>query len=279
MIMRHMKVAHLTAAAATALLLASGSAMAQQKAPAAAPAPGAKAAAPAQPAAGGKPASSWVKLCEKAPFVGKDKEGKDVKVEKSICLTHHERLDASTGMVLISAAIRDIEGADKKHLMVMLPLGMAIPPGVQAGIYPKDMWEKIQKNEKVDDTKLTPIKMTYTLCHGAGCTAEVEATPDLIKNVQAGAGIIVYAVNGNGQPIAFPVPLNGFSESLAGPPADNKDYSEKRQALMKQIFENQKKVAEEYAKQNKELQQMTPQAPSQKAPAPAAAAAQPPAKK
>ena len=150
-------------------------------------------------------------------------------------LAPSERLDASTGMVLISAAIRDIEGADKKHLMVMLPLGMAIPPGMQAGIYPADLWEKIQKNEKVDDSKIQPVKLQYTLCHAAGCTAEVEATPELLKQVSENAGMIVYAVNGNGAPIAFPGPLTGFKGALTGTPADNKFYAEKRGALMKQI--------------------------------------------
>lgn len=259
--------------AALALALSAAHSMAQQPAPKGAAAPAQKAAAPAGP-----PPSSWVKLCEKAPFVGKDKEGKEVRQDKNICLTHHERLDASTGMVLISAAIRDIEGADKKHLMVMLPLGMAIPPGMQAGIYPQDMWDKIQKNEKIDDSKIQPIKLAYTLCHSAGCTAEVEATADLVKSVSAGSGMIIYAVNGNGAPIAFPVPLNGFKEALAGAPADNKDYAEKRGALMKQIAENRKKMIEDYQKQNKDLQNMQGN-PAQGAAAPAAKAAAPEPKK
>ena len=114
--------------------------------------------------------------------------------------------------------------------MVMLPLGMALPAGMQVGVYPKDMWDKIHKNEKVDDSKLEPIKLVYTLCHAAGCTAEAEATPELIKQVQGGAGLIVFAVNGNGSPIAFPVPLNGFNEALAGAAADNKQYARGPQA-------------------------------------------------
>lgn len=253
--------------AAVAFALSAAHAFAQQ------PAAKGAAAAPAGP-----PPSSWVKLCEKAPFVGKDKDGKEIRQDKNICLTHHERLDASTGMVLISAAVRDIEGADKKHLMVMLPLGMAIPPGMQAGIYPADMWDKIQKNEKVDDSKIQPVKLQYTLCHAAGCTAEVEATADLLKTISDNAGMIVYAVNGNGAPIAFPVPLNGFKEALNGAPADNAEYATKRTALMKQIAENRKKMIEEYQKQNKDLQNMTGATPPPAA-APAAAPAAPPKKK
>ena len=50
-----------------------------------APAPAAK---DAKAAPAGKQ-SAWVKLCEKSPLVHKDKDGKDVKEEKNICLTHH----------------------------------------------------------------------------------------------------------------------------------------------------------------------------------------------
>jgi invasion protein IalB len=255
-----------SAAAALALSATFGfvSAQPKQNTPPAKADPKAAAAAPAAAS------PSWVKLCEKAPFVGQDKDGKEVQTEKSICLTHHERLDAASGMVLVSAAIREIEGAEKRHFMVMLPLGMALPPGMQVGVYPPDMWNAIQKGEKVDDSKLEPLKLMYTLCHAAGCTAEVEATPDVVKKIQGGAGIIVFAVNGNGAPIAFPAPLNGFTEALAGAPADNKAYSEARKALMGQIEENRKKMIEDYRKQNKDLQQV---APKGQGPAPAAAPA------
>ncbi len=96
---------------------------AKDKAPAAAPAAkkdaGAAPGAKADPNA--KPQSAWVKLCEKSPLVKKDKDGKETKEEKDICLTHHERLDGNSGMVLVSAAIRQVEGSDKESFMVMVP--------------------------------------------------------------------------------------------------------------------------------------------------------------
>lgn len=239
------------AAAALAVFALGTPASAQQKAPA--PAQGAAKAA--QPAAAAE-APSWVKLCEKAPFIGKDKDGKEVRSDRSICLTHHERIDAATGMVLVSAAIREIEGSDRKMLMVMLPLGMSIPPGMQVGVYNKDMWDKVQKREQVDDTKLTPIKLAYTLCHSAGCTAETEATPEVLKEIQGGSGLIVYAVNGNGMAVAFPVSLNGFGAALSGKSADNAEYAKQRRALMEQIRQNQQKMLEEFKKQNEEMSKM-----------------------
>jgi invasion protein IalB len=216
-----------------------------QKAPAAA-APG-KAAAVSPPP--GTPQSAWVKLCEKATATQKTKDGKDEKKELNICLTHHERLDGNSGMVLVSAAVRQVEGQDKQAFMVMVPLGMMLQPGMRATLYPKDLWEKAQKNEKIDETKLKPISLAYTLCHPAGCTAETEATADLLNELKKGGGLMVFAINATGAPAAFPVPLIGFEQSYSGPPVDSQKYSEARRTLMQQIAQRQHEMMEEYKKQ------------------------------
>jgi invasion protein IalB len=253
----------------------------------AAPAAPAPAAAPAKPAAapGAVPAagqaaagpskSAWVKLCEKAPLISKDKDGKEVKEEKSICLTHHERLDGNTGMVLVSAAIRHVEGSDKQHLMIMVPLGMAIPPGVRTAVYTKDLWEKASKNEKIDEKALKPIDLHYSLCHPAGCTAEVEATKEMIDGMKTGGGLMVLAMNAAGQPIAFPVPLDGFSEAESGKPVDNKEYAEARGKLMEQIRNRQAQLIEQFRKEQIEKGGPSAGAPAGAAPAAAAPAAAP----
>jgi invasion protein IalB len=257
------------AALGFAAMIAGTPAFAQAPAAPAAKQPAAKADAKA-PAAGGAPKSAWVKLCEKAPFNTKDKDGKEVKNEKNICLTHHERLDGSTGMVMVSAAIREIEGSDKKSLMVMVPLGMALPPGLRAAVYTKDQWGQAAKNEKVDEKTLKPISLKFSLCHAAGCTAEVEATPEIIEQMKVGGGIMVIAMNAGAQPIGFPVPLDGFPEAYAGKPVDNKEYAKARGQLMAQIRERQQAALEKYkAEQMKNL----PPAPPGGAPAAAAAPA------
>ena len=234
------------------------------KAPAAAQAPAAKPAqtaapaadkaapaaagdkAAAAPAGGGESKSAWVKLCEKAPIVKKDKDGKETKEEKNLCLTHHERLDGNTGMVLVSAAIREVEGQDKPSFMVMVPLGMAIPPGIRAAVYSKEQWAAVQKNEKIDEKSLKPIELKYSLCHPAGCTAETEATKEIIDQMKAGGGIIVLAMNAAAQPIGFPVPMDGFTEAYSGPPIDNEKYAQARSQLMGQIRERQAELAKQY---------------------------------
>lgn len=253
-----------------------GQALAQQ--PAAAPkakAPAAGQPAAQQPAQGqqaaGPPPSAWVKLCEKAPFVRRDKDNKEVKEEKAICLTHHERLDGNTGMVIVSAAVRKIEGQDKDHLMVMVPLGMAVQPGLKAAIYNKDQWDKVSKNERVDEKQLKPMDLKFTICHPAGCTAEIEAAPALVEEMKNGGGIMVLAINAAAQPIAFPVPLNGFPQAHSGAAVDNVAYSKAREQLMGQIRQRQQAVIDEYRKQQAAAQggAAAPAAPATTGAAPA----------
>lgn len=223
----------------TALMLSVGvgfvaaPALAQQKPAAPAAKPAAPAPAGQKPAAGGenKDQSAWVKLCEKAPSLTEPKK------ELNVCLTHHERLDGNTGMVLVSAAIRQVEGQDKEALMVMVPLGMALPPGVQV---------------KVDEKE--PVKLQFTLCHAAGCTAEGEATKAVIDQMKTGKQVVVAAINLAGKAIGFPVPLTGFDKAYAGAPVDNEKYKEARKRLMSAIRERQIEMAKKAKEENDKKQ-------------------------
>jgi invasion protein IalB len=166
--------------------------------------------------------SSWVKLCEKANAVTKDKDGKDEKKKVNICLTHHERLDDS-GNVLFSAALRQIEGQDKQHFMLMVPLGMLIKPGMHVMIYPKDLWASIQTNQGInesDESRLQSLTLAYTLCHPAGCTAEVEATPEVLASLKSCGGVMITSTRDSGASVAVSIPMNGFAQALEGEPFD-----------------------------------------------------------
>lgn len=197
--------------------------------------------------------SAWVKLCEIAKL-SKPQDKPDAKPEveeKKICLTHHERLDGNTGMVLVSAAIREVDGQDKKSLMIMVPLGMAIPPGVRAAVYTTDQWAKAAKNEQIDEKQLKPVNLKYSLCHPAGCTAEVEADAGLIDQMKKGGGLMILALNAAAKPVGFPVPLDGFTAAFDGPPIDNEKYAQARGQLMNQIRERQAKMVEKMKEEQK----------------------------
>jgi invasion protein IalB len=226
------------------------------KAPAAAATPAA--AAPAAGAPTGAQ-SAWVKLCEKAQVPKRSADGKimmgadgkEAVDEKNICLVHHEKIDGNSGMVIVSAAVRQVDGDPKQHLMVMVPLGMAIPPGIRAAVYTKDMWDKAQKNEKIDEAQLKPIDLKFTLCHPAGCTAELEAPAGLVDAMKTGGGLMILAMNGAAQPIGFPVPLDGFGGAQSGAPVDSQVYGNERAKLMNQIAARNEQLYKEYIEKQK----------------------------
>jgi invasion protein IalB len=215
-------------------------------------APAAAAPAAAAPAAAAAPQVFWVKLCEKTKVPVPAKDGKVTAEEKNICLTHHERLDGNSGMVIVSAALRQVEGSEKQHLMVMVPLaiGVAIPPGLRAAVYNKEVWAKAQKNEKIDEKALKPVDLKYTLCHPTGCTAEIEASKEMVDSLKTGGGLVVLAMNGAAQPVPFSIPLDGFATAQAGAPADSSAYGKERQ----RFFQDLRVRQEEQYKQQLEFQ-------------------------
>ncbi len=236
--------------------------------------PSAKQAA-AAPAA---PQSAWVKLCEQAPYnkLGPDgkpqmADGKPVMEEKTLCLTHHEQM-TNVGVTMISAAIQQLEGIDKLHMMVMVPptTGIVMPAGMSVVVYDKDQVAKLEKKEQIDQKTLVGQKLMFTICHQNGCTAENEATPQLVEAMKNGVVMVAYATHVSGQPIPYQVPLVGFKSTFEGKAVDNKAYQEQRKKLQETFMANRLEA----------LKQM--QTGGQAAAAPAAggpAAKAPPAKK
>ena len=259
-------------AGAVALVLSAGipglaANLAAQQAPTQAPAqapakPAKKATPPPAAAAQAGSKNSWVKLCEKAPLGTMYNNGKQETRYATYCITQHERIDGNTGRSVVTAAIRQMEGESKQFFMVMVPLGMMLKPGLRAALYPKDLWEKVQKNENVDESKLKGLKLEYTLCHGGGCTAETETTPELIKDLKTFGGMVVFAINSQGDATPFPVAFAGFEQAYTGKPADPQQYAAGRQALMQMIAQRHQELVEQQKKQGQ-------QAPAAAAPAPA----------
>jgi uncharacterized caspase-like protein len=207
---------------------------------------------PANDTAPSKPASNagqsaWVKLCSKSDSGNPPRP-------VNVCLTTHERIDSNTGAVLVSAAVRQVEGAATEHLMATVPLGMQQEPGMRVSIYPKDLWAALEKNEKlekVDESRIRVLKLSYSMCHAAGCTGETPATPDIIAELKKAGGLAVFAINSAGSPVGVPVTLAGFEQAYAGAPVDNKVYAEARKRLLDQIAARQAEIAKEQAKQKK----------------------------
>ena len=219
----------------TALAVALGASLAiAQQAPAvpktpaapkaAAPAPAPAAPAPAGATAGATPVgaapdeSAWVKLCLKNDQTG----------NKEICLVNHEGLEPNTGMVLVSAAVRTVEGEDKQSLLVRLPTAysLVIPAGVQI---------------KIDEGE--PISLQYAVCFPTSCQVQIELTKEMFDNMRKGKQMVVAAMNMQQKTMAFPVPLTGFGKVFDGPPVDNAKYEESRRQLMEKFRQRQAELA------------------------------------
>jgi invasion protein IalB len=76
----------------------------------------------------------------------------------------------NTGITMVSAAIQQLEGIDKLHMMVMVPptTGIVMPAGMSVVVYNKEQVEKLEKKEKIDDKTLVGQKLMFTICHQNG---------------------------------------------------------------------------------------------------------------
>jgi len=232
-------------AGALAVMLVAPLAMAQDvvpkssAAPKSAPAAGAAAGAPASApgatpvaGAGGAAEDAWVKLCMK----------NEQTQNKDICLINHEGLEPNTGMVLIAAAVRKVEGEEKQQLLVRVPTAYALvmPAGVQL---------------KIDDAQ--PIQLQYAICFPTSCQVQLELTPEMLDQMRNGKQMVVAAMNIQQKTMGFPVPLAGFSKAYDGPPVDSAKYEESRRQLMEMFRKRQQELAAKaaQAEQKKEAEQ------------------------
>ncbi len=232
-----MRFAHGAAVASAVLALGLATvapAYAQEKKPAAAPAAKADA----------KKSTQWVKLCDKIKMKPKT-DAKDAKPEeKQLCSTMFEAIESSSGQLIVSVGVQQMEGAPKEVLAVMVPLGVVIPGGVKLAVYNKDQWDKASKNEKIELKDLKTADLKFVHCLPVGCTAEAQATPEVLEMLKSNAGLAVLAIWANGNQFTVPVPLNGFAGALEGKPMDNKEYQANRKKLMEHIMQKQAELRE-----------------------------------
>jgi invasion protein IalB len=229
-------------AGALAIVLAIPMATAQDAVPksTAAPKSAPAAGAPAAGAAGAAPAAApatatedaWVKLCMKS----------EQTQNKEICLINHEGLEPNTGMVLIAAAVRKVEGEEKQQLLVRVPTAYALvmPAGVQI---------------KIDEAQ--PIQLQYAICFPTSCQVQIELTNEMMDQMRKGKQMVVAAMNIQQKTMGFPVPLTGFAKAYDGPPVDSVKYEESRRQLMEMFKKRQAELAAKaaQAEQKKEAEQ------------------------
>jgi invasion protein IalB len=151
--------------------------------------------------------SPWTKFC----LNSKDQP------PKQVCFTGKDARIES-GMPVVAAVLIEPEGAPKKILRVTLPLGMQLAHGTRV---------IVDQNQ--------PQTAPYVICFTNGCMADYEATPQMVDQLKKGKGLVVQAINANGQPLSLVLPLNDFAKAYEGPPTDPKVFEAQQQKLQQEL--------------------------------------------
>jgi invasion protein IalB len=166
--------------------------------------------------------SPWTKFCLKS----KDPN------PKQVCFTGKDARIES-GMPVVAAVLIEPEDEPKKILRVTLPLGMQLIHGTRV---------IIDQNQ--------PMTAPYVICFTNGCMADYEATAQMVDLMKKGKGLVVQAINANGQPISLVLPLADFAKAYDGPPTDPKVFEAQQEKLQEQL----QKRAEEARKKLEQTQ-------------------------
>lgn len=150
--------------------------------------------------------SPWIKVCNVDP-----------KVNKQICLITQE-LRTNTGQFLASVALREIEGEARKTLLIAVPPGMLIQPGLRV---------------QVDSGKQTEGK--YGICFPNACYSELVVDDAFIGTLKAGGKLILTTLNQQAKPIPMELTLSGFTKVYNGEPTDVAELQRKQEELQNEL--------------------------------------------
>jgi invasion protein IalB len=193
----------------------------------------------AQAPAGDQPQlifSPWVKLCNK------DADPK----AKRICVTVKDGR-VESGLLVVSVAIIEMDGEQKKLLRMSLPYGVALQHGTRLIV------DQGQPATSPFVTCLPPVVPP------GGCIADYEASVDLINRMKKAQVLTVQAIHMNGQAMSPQLDLKDFAKAYDGPPTDPKVFEEQQKKLQDEL----QKRAEEA---RKKLESQPPQAAAPGAP-------------
>ena len=156
----------------------------------------------------------WIKIC-----------GKTSQEKTKVCVVRRAWL-AANGQTPAAVSLREVK--DKKKLVVEVPPGMLLKPGVTV---------------QIDGSK--PTKATYTICFPNRCFADMEVDADFLAAMKRGSNLVVTALTAQAKPIKFNISLIGFTKSYDGEAIDPKKLQEDQKKLQEEL----KRKAEEARKQ------------------------------
>jgi invasion protein IalB len=153
-----------------------------------------------------------VKLCNKDPAPN----------SKQICVTVKDgRIES--GLLVVSVALIEMEGEQRKLVRVSMPYGVALQHGTRLIV-----------------DQETPATSPFVTClppvvPPGGCIADYEASVDMINRMKKGKLLTVQAIHMNGQPMSPQLALNDFAKAYDGPPTDPKVFEEQQKKLQDEL--------------------------------------------
>ncbi|NVK36271.1 MAG: invasion associated locus B family protein [Rhodobacteraceae bacterium] len=150
--------------------------------------------------------SAWVKVCNTDP-----------KVNKQICLVTQE-LRTNTGQFLSSVAVRQVADEARKTLLMAVPTGMLLQPGLRV---------------QVDEGK--QIQAKYGICFPNACYAELVVDDNFIGSLKQGGKLILTTLNQQAKAIPFELTLVGFTKVYDGDPMDVAALQQRQEELQTEL--------------------------------------------
>lgn len=165
----------------------------------------------------------WTKLCSTNP-----------KSKKEVCLVSQEIRSAS-GQFLASVAIREIDGGESRSLLVSVPPGMLLQPGISF---------------KVDDNE--PLAVKYGICFEKYCYSELPIKKNVIDAMKGGNNLTVTTFSQQAKAIGFELTLAGFTATYDGDPIDPEEIKAQRERAKQEAAEKARLARENLIKQQEE---------------------------
>ncbi len=150
----------------------------------------------------------WVKFCDTDEETGQE-----------ICLITTEKR-TPTGQLLVSVGLREISDEERKTLILSVPPGMLIQPGLTFNI----------DGEQEKQAK-------YGICFPNACYSELVVSEEVVTSFKQGNELRITTYNQQAKKIPHNLSLIGFTETYEGDPTNPEDFQRRQQGIQKKLIE------------------------------------------
>ena len=148
----------------------------------------------------------WVKLCNI-----------DEETNRELCLITQE-LRTATGQFLASVALREISDEERKTLILAVPPGMLIQPGLTISV----------DGEQEREAK-------YGICFPNACYSELVIDEEVVSGFKRGGELTITTFNQQAKKVPFTLSLLGFTKTYEGEPMDPEELQKRQQQLQQNL--------------------------------------------